>query len=288
MRRLTIILTVVVIAASLGVGIYLVSVATSGSGIDKMDRVALSSADSATLYHLSLQPYGPTPGAGIGTVTAYSGTPFTLGGKPIVVYIGAEYCEYCAVTRWGLILALERFGNFTGLQYMTSSVPDLDLPTFTFVNSHYTSNYLVFQPYEDEDRAQASLSPPPSNYSTIWTAENHNSFPFIDFGNKYVAASSLIGNPQIIQNKNWTQVFADVSTGTTDGLLIKESANLITGVLCKLTGGSPGAVCGASPIGTITSSLASPLSASATFSSTASVSVSSRELQTRLPLPRVR
>jgi len=32
-----------------------------------------------------------------------------------VVYIGAEYCPYCAVERWPLIVALNRFGTLTNL-----------------------------------------------------------------------------------------------------------------------------------------------------------------------------
>src|SRR3954447_25345884 len=37
-------------------------------------------------------------------------------GKPQLLYIGAEYCSYCAPERWSLIAALSRFGQFGNLQ----------------------------------------------------------------------------------------------------------------------------------------------------------------------------
>ena len=81
-------------------------------------------------------------GNGIASNLPVQKTPYTLlniNGKPEVLYIGADYCPFCAVTRWGLILALMRFGNFTKLHYMTSSASDSypSTPTFTFYNSCY-------------------------------------------------------------------------------------------------------------------------------------------------------
>jgi thiol-disulfide isomerase/thioredoxin len=257
MRRLTIIVTIAIIAASLAIGIYLVS-SVGASGIDMKDNVAVSATDMTTIHQLSLQPYGPANGSGLAKVYSYTGTPFASSGKPIVVYIGAEYCQYCAVSRWGLILALERFGNLSGLEFMTSSADEFDLPTFTFVHAHYVSQYLVFQAYEEEDRSRNTLSVPPNNYSTIWSSVNGRSFPFVDFNNKYVLKGSLIGNPTTIQNRNWTRIFNEISTGDAVGQEIKESANMITSVICKITGGAPGGVCSASPINTITSALAGP------------------------------
>ena len=38
--------------------------------------------------------------------------------------MGAEYCPYCAAERWSMIVALGRFGTFSGLQTMRSSSTD--------------------------------------------------------------------------------------------------------------------------------------------------------------------
>jgi hypothetical protein len=32
-----------------------------------------------------------------------------------MLYIGAEYCPYCAAERWPLVMALSKFGTFSNL-----------------------------------------------------------------------------------------------------------------------------------------------------------------------------
>jgi hypothetical protein len=44
-----------------------------------------------------------------------------------VVFVGAEYCPYCASERWPLVMALSKFGTFfEGLRGSMSSTTDLD------------------------------------------------------------------------------------------------------------------------------------------------------------------
>ena len=66
-----------------------------------------------------------TVGDGSGSVTAkptsISGTALTANGKPEVLYMGAEYCPYCAAERWAMIVALSRFGTFSGLSTVHSA-----------------------------------------------------------------------------------------------------------------------------------------------------------------------
>ena len=45
----------------------------------------------------------------------------TSGGKPEVLYIGAQYCPYCAAERWALVAALSKFGTFHGLSGIHSA-----------------------------------------------------------------------------------------------------------------------------------------------------------------------
>ena len=71
----------------------------------------------------------------------------TSGGKPEVLYIGAEYCPYCAAERWAVIVALSRFGTFSGLAPIRSAAKDGGgnaepyplTPTWTFAKASYTS-----------------------------------------------------------------------------------------------------------------------------------------------------
>src|SRR5262249_51899067 len=48
----------------------------------------------------------------------------TDGGKPLVLYVGAEYCPFCAAQRWAVVVALSRFGTFDGLKLTTSAADD--------------------------------------------------------------------------------------------------------------------------------------------------------------------
>jgi hypothetical protein len=80
--------------------------------------------------------------------TSITGAALTSGGKPEVLYIGAEYCPYCAAERWALIVALSRFGTFSGLAPIRSAAKDGGgnaepyplTPTWTFAKSSYTSS----------------------------------------------------------------------------------------------------------------------------------------------------
>jgi hypothetical protein len=263
-RRLTIIITVVIIAVSIAVGIYFVATANGASELDQKDGLLVSTQDLTSLQTVSDQPYGPAATSAMQlTVDNYGGTQFISNGKPVVFYVGAEYCPYCAVERWALIMALERFGNFTNLRYTTSANDEGDYATFTFVGSSYASNYVAFRGYEDEDRLQKPLQTVPANYSSVWSSQG-NGFPFLDFENTYLIKASVLPFPDIIAGKNWTAILNDISTSDSVGLQIREAANLITGVICKITQGAPEAVCSASPIPTSTSSIAGPTEASLT------------------------
>jgi uncharacterized protein DUF929 len=255
LRRLTILVTVAIVAVSLGVGIYVLS--TSKSALDAYINVPVSSSVANSLYHMSLQPYGPAPpSAMIGEVKSATGSAFVAGGKPVLVYIGGEFCPYCAVQRWSLIMALMRFGNFSDLRYMTSAASEGDLATFTFVGSTYQSNYLSFQPFENEDRNHGPLQSVPANYSKEWQSYS-SVYPFENFGNKYILPGATMGYSDL-SGKNWTTVLGDIRNGDSFGLQVKESANLMTALICKVTGNQPGNVCSVFPVPTTVTGIAAP------------------------------
>ncbi len=62
--------------------------------------------------------------AGIGAFQASAVLTLRHGKRPVLLYVGALYCPYCAAERWGIVSALRRFGSFTSLQTMRS--PALD------------------------------------------------------------------------------------------------------------------------------------------------------------------
>jgi len=164
----------------------------------------------------------------------------TSGGKPEFLYIGAEYCPYCAGERWAMIVALSRFGTFSGVQTITST--EGDLPTFTFHGASYNSPYLVFRPVEAADRNGNVLDKPTTAESAL-ERKYSTGYPFVDFGNRLVFEGATF-DVSTLEGVNWQQVVTQLKqpdTSLAQGIL--GSANVITASLCQLTEQQPSAVC---------------------------------------------
>ncbi len=171
--------------------------------------------------------------------------------KPDVLYIGAEFCPYCAAERWPLTIALERFGTFTGLQTMHSSSSDVfaNTPTMTYLNAHYQSKYLTFTSVEAEDVNHNKLQQPTQAQTSLWTkytfdkTTGGDSFPFIDFDGKSVIVGPTY-SPQILSGLSQATITNDLkdpSNPVTTAVL--KAANYITAALCQVTGNQPSNVC---------------------------------------------
>jgi len=192
-------------------------------------------------------------GGGAVTVkpTSITGPALTSGGKPEMLYIGAEYCPYCAGTRWAMIVALSRFGTFSGLRTIHSSTTDTpaNIPTWTFYQSRYTSNYLTFTPVETttnvrQGNSYPTLQTPTAQQQQIWQAYDPNgSIPFISFGNKYLLAS-VPYDVTVLQGKTWAQIASALKDPSSPiAKAIGGSANYMTAAICKLTGDQPASAC---------------------------------------------
>jgi thiol-disulfide isomerase/thioredoxin len=172
------------------------------------------------------------------------------GGKPEMLYVGAEWCPYCAAERWAMAVALGRFGTFSPLRGIHSSSSDVypNTATLTFYHSTYTSKYLVFAPVENEDVNHNLLQTPTAAQQAIWTKyDPSNGYPFIDIGNQFIAGTTY--SPQVLQGLTWSQIAADLhnpSSPVAQGA--NGSANLFTAAICRITGNQPTSVCNAAPI----------------------------------------
>jgi len=215
---------------------------------------------------------GSLTGEGIGSVSTsgngylapvapVGGSALASGGKPEVLYVGAEFCPYCAAARWPLIVALSRFGTFSGLTTTRSGVtngagqqePYPATPTWTFYGSRYTSPYLTFTPVE----LQTNIPDPSTGgYTTLQTLttaqqktlaayDSGGSVPFLDIGNAYVQMGTLTPyGPADLQNLTWAKIATalhDPSTALAQS--IDGSANYLTAAFCKLTGNQPASAC---------------------------------------------
>ena len=187
---------------------------------------------------------------GIGGMSRIGGTPLEQGGKPLVVYIGAEYCPFCAAERWPLVAALSRFGTFTHLGATHSATNDVypNTPTFSFKNATYASKYLALQTVELYGNRPVNGKYPPLQRPTaqqnalIQKHDPKGTIPFIYLGNYLQLDASY--NPQILAGMSMQQVaHAMRDTNTDQSIAILGTANQITAALCAQTGGQPGNVC---------------------------------------------
>jgi thiol-disulfide isomerase/thioredoxin len=191
--------------------------------------------------------------AQVGTITNVSGAAMRINGKPAVLYVGADYCPYCAVTRWALVVALLRFGNFTGLRYMTSSPSDLapSSPTFTFYNSTYSSSYIDFVAVE-----LAGNKPVNGTYPTLQALNSTETaimakydqgggIPFTDFANESVQRGSAYTDPTILDLGNWTAIAGGLhNSSSIYSIAIVGAADIYTAEICRIDGNQPAGVCG--------------------------------------------
>jgi len=111
-------------------------------------------------------------------------TPVFTNNKLTIVYVGGEFCPFCAMERWAIVMALQNYGNFTGLQTITSA--EDHIPTYTFVGSTYTSSQIDFEPAEVSN----NVYPNPSPLQSMNALQNQlfskyspqGYFPFISIG----------------------------------------------------------------------------------------------------------
>jgi thiol-disulfide isomerase/thioredoxin len=188
-----------------------------------------------------------------------SGSPLTgPNGHPEVFYMGAEYCPYCAAERWPMIIALSRFGTFTGLKTTSSSSTDvyLNTPTFTFHGATYASQYVDFVSVETTDRNQNPLeSPTSAQQALVKQYDASGSIPFVDFGDRY-AFNGAMYLPDVLSGMSWTAVGNSLAQPSSpQAKAILGSANLITAAVCKLTADQPATVCSSSTIQSIEKTL---------------------------------
>src|SRR5215831_3019123 len=153
---------------------------------------------------------GALPTTGL-PLKAITDTPLTGGGKPEMLYIGAEYCPYCGAMRWPMAVALSRFGTFGPLTGIHSSSTDVfpNTPTLTFYKQRYSSPYLTFTPVEHQKVDRTVLQPVTKAQEALWAKYDASSqglsYPFVDFGNKAVITGPFC-LPQNLKGLTWAQV----------------------------------------------------------------------------------
>jgi thiol-disulfide isomerase/thioredoxin len=262
------------VLAVLVVVIVLIIVKAAGNTPATAAGSAASSATTASVTRdLATVPASTLDAVGKGTTNPLipiKGQPaLTSGGKPEVVYMGAEYCPYCAAERWAMVVALSRFGTFSNLHLIRSSNADAytNTATLSFYKSSYTSKYLVFNSVEMNSEKQvgngyATLQKPTAAESALLSkydaapyipSTSAGAIPFVDIGNQYLISGSqylpsALGTTQSVSpghfGLTWTQIASDIKNPSSPVAKdIDGAANSITAAICKITNNAPAAVC---------------------------------------------
>ncbi len=251
---------VVVVAVVIGLFVYLGSQSSGGSVPTPKPASASVVSEVTNVAPSTLAAVGTGSSQVQNPLKPIKGGPPLTGstGHPEVFYEGAEFCPYCAAERWGMVVALSRFGTFHNLSQITSSSTDVypSTQTFTFYKSTYTSQYVDFVPLEvQSDNGTPLQVPTPAQQQIINTYNTGGSFPFVDIANKY----SLIGasyDPQLLQNLD-AQTIADSLSNANSPIAqaILGTANYLTAAICEATNQQPTSVCAAAPIPSIEKTL---------------------------------
>jgi hypothetical protein len=206
---------------------------------------ALTSVPLSTLASASTSGLDTSP-------QAISDAKLAVDGKPELLYVGAEFCPYCAAERWALYVALSKLGTFSPQPgRIHSAVRDGDIPTLTFYKTAYSSPYLTFTSVETTTNepngdSYVALQTPTAAESKLWESHTGGSVPFVDLGGKEELTSSQY-DPAVLEGPTFNQIASDVGkNSTTIGADIDASAKVLLQTICaSMTGHKPEAVCSA-------------------------------------------
>jgi hypothetical protein len=262
-RRRALISTLIVAVIAIGIVAGVILLTPKPPPPSPLDGTQISTLTNDQLTGvgvLTLQTVGA--GQGVTPLTTVTGSPLKLGNKNEFLYIGADYCPFCAAERWSIIVALSKFGNFTGIEYMQSSSTDAypNTATFSFYHASYQSQYNIsFVSVETQDRLRNNLQPvSPQEQNLLNQYDPGGSIPFIDIAGQYLIQppasspnvyagsqySPAVINPPGGSPLNWTQVGSqlnDHNSAVAQG--IDGAANALIRAICQVDGGNPSSLC---------------------------------------------
>ncbi|MFK4086393.1 DUF929 family protein [Kribbella sp. NPDC020789] len=261
-RRKRLLLAVGAVVAVVVVIGGLVIIKLAGGGKDKTATGPSGAADTQVVAALGSVPAETFAKIGTDSVqaapSAITAPPLTAGGKPKVLYIGAEFCPYCAAERWPVAVALSRFGTFSNLGTTHSASDDVfpNTPTLSFHGATYTSQWLSFTGLEtttNEKGADGQYKPldTPSaeddqifkKYNAPPYVKSGGSIPFVDLGGKFVGSGATY-TPEVLAGKTQAEIAEALKDPSSPiAKAIDASANVYTAALCGITNNQPANVC---------------------------------------------
>jgi hypothetical protein len=230
--------------------------------VERVENVPVSDLISQAVE--AYEPAGPTSNIRPPEKLAAKTPLLVSNGKPEIIFLGAEFCPYCAPERWSLVMALSKFGTFTHLVGTTSSPTDVDpsSPSFSFYGPTYSSPELVFlgdemfnnhgvgasgypvlqQPTAEEQALFTKYDAPP-----YVSAAGSGGIPFT-----YLAGRFVLVGPQWLgaqlSGLSWASAATMLTSGS--GVMSKDAeaaAGFLVGDICAVTHDKPISVCSQVP-----------------------------------------
>ena len=181
----------------------------------------------------------------------------TQDGKPVVVFVGGEFCPFCAMERWALVVALSRFGTFSDLgQTISSSSTDVfpGLQSWSFKDSTFAGSSLAFAPaevYSSTPNSTGTGYEPLQSLTPLqaqaFDAYKDRGYPFVDIGGTYVALGAG-ADPRVLQSLTLDQIASqldDPSSPVAES--VDGTANYLIAAMCSVSSNSAAPIC-SSPI----------------------------------------
>ncbi len=248
--------------------VFGVLVALRLAGVGEKKSKPTGALDPGVMSTVESVPASAFAAVGGGTakdnLIALPGPTLTKDGKPKIVYVGAEYCPFCAAERWGLVVALSRFGTWSNLSESHSAADDVfpNTPTFSFHGAGYTSDHVAFEGVETNTNERVggtyapldTLTPEQTRLLEKYDAppyvpkQSAGGIPFLDLGDRYMSNGASY-SPELLANRSMAEIAKELKDPSSEvAKAVLGSANQITAAICALTNDEPASVCTAAPI----------------------------------------
>jgi thiol-disulfide isomerase/thioredoxin len=256
----------VIVAAVIGLFVFLANQPSASQTAQKneaqgafntittLDSALLTEVGGGTAVESARQLMHPLP--------ADAEVPKGPTGKPMFLYVGTDWCPNCAAERWAIIIALSRFGKLESLEPLASG--EGNIPTYSFLNAKYSSEYLDFVPVETQDNQGKPLVTPTAEQNKLIKTYNappytdprsQGSVPFVLIGNKQTATGAL-NQYTTLQGRSYENIATEVKNPNSDiAQNMVGAANYLTAAICQATENQPAKVCNADPVKQILSTL---------------------------------
>jgi thiol-disulfide isomerase/thioredoxin len=224
----------------------------AGGGSGGGDATGSVPAGSVTTGSVATgsQPTSDAASVALGEVRRESGEPLLDGGKPLVFFMGAEWCPFCASERWALVKATSRFGEWSGLRELTSRMGQDYFPalaTYDLSQATYKSDYLNVRHIEVATVEGDPLQKLGSYEEGLVNGyDKLGSVPFLFAGGSPGRYTVELGfSPGLLDGQSFAslrkEVAAEASTPAVEA--IDGQTEAITALICKLDGRQPASVC---------------------------------------------